>query len=612
MFATQEFLFSNYVAFQQGTAVFPEQPGVYRLISADREILYVGKAKNLRKRLHSYTKFAMLPLRLKRLVHLLVRVIVTITQTETEALLLEASLIREYKPRFNVLLKDDKSFPSLLLSTHPFPRLTKYRGHPPQEGTSFGPFLATASVDMMVEEIAKVFKIRTCKDVFFANRRRPCLRFDIQRCSGPCAGKIPAEAYQEQVQAIMEILNGKSHALQHRLEEKMQQAASAQRYEEAANYRDQIQAISKILTHQDIYHAGLGDSDLIVLEQNTSTVGLFLTFYRQNCFKGERVYFLDSKESAPSSEDLLPLLVNLYKGTPPPKHILLRGWSSSLAKALAAALSALAGEVVQVLVPQRGKKAQILQQAQERARKVLEEKVHDARFAPALFVQLAHTFALTSVPESIEVYDNSHHRGQFPYGVKIVATSQGFQPKRYRRFPLSPSSASTQDDCALLHETLVRRLRQKDKDPLPDLFLIDGGKGQLSVAKQVLVSLPESPEVIAIAKGPERNAGKEQFFWGERRTLEGTRIPPDLLFFLERLRDEAHRFAITTHRRVHTRSLQSSHLEAIPGIGRRRKQVLLRHFGSIKGVQAASLEDLVRLPGLSKQQAQKILDFVRR
>jgi excinuclease ABC subunit C len=537
---------------------------------------------------------------------------ITVTQTETEALLLEASLIREHKPRFNVLLKDDKSFPSLLLSTHPFPRLTKYRGHPPQEGISFGPFLATASVDMMVEEIAKVFKIRTCKDVFFANRQRPCLRFDIQRCSGPCAGKISTEAYREQVQAVMEILNGRSHALQRRLEEKMQQASSAQRYEEAAIYRDQTQALAKILTHQDVYHAGLGDSDLIVLKQNTSTIGLFLTFYRQNCFKGERVYFLDSKENAPSPEDLLPFLVNLYRRTPPPKHILLRGWSPSLAKSLATALSTLAEDVVQVLVPQRGEKARILQQAQERARKVLEEKAYDARFTPTLFEQLAHTFALASIPESIEVYDNSHHRGQFPYGVKIVVTSQGFQPRRYRRFPLSLSSVSTQDDCALLHETLVRRLRQKDKDPLPKLFLIDGGKGQLSIAKQVLASFPESPEVLAIAKGPERNAGKEQFFWGDHRTLEGAQLSPDLLFFLERLRDEAHRFAITTHRHVHTRSLQSSHLEAIPGIGRRRKQVLLRHFGSIKGIQAASLEDLARLPGLSKQQAQRILDFVRK
>ncbi|MDR1267421.1 MAG: excinuclease ABC subunit UvrC [Holosporales bacterium] len=609
---SQEFAFEGYSDFQRNLQVFPDQPGVYRFLSREREILYIGKAKNLRKRLQSYAKFETLALRLQRLVTLLAWVGVTTTQTETEALLLEASLIREYKPRFNILLKDDKSFPSLLLSAHPFPQLVKYRGCPPQPGLSFGPFLASSSVEGMVEEIARAFKIRTCSDVFFSNRHRPCLRFDIQRCTAPCTRPIAPESYQEQVQAVVELLEGKSHALQRQLARKMQAASAQLRYEDAARYRDQIRALTKILAHQEVYYTGLGDSDVVVFAHHASTLGLFITSYRQDCFKGERAYFVEEKGESLSSDDLLPLLVNLYKGSSIPRQLLLHDFPKSAAQTLAAALSDFAQETVCVTLPQRGKKAHILQQALERARTVFKEREGGAeRFAPRLFSLLAETFALPQTPECIEVYDNSHHRGQFPYGVKIVATSQGFQPKRYRRFPLSAHGISTQDDYAMLQETLALRFRQEAKDPLPDLLLIDGGKGQLSAVQQALEAFSKRPEVLAIAKGPERHAGKERFFWGKGQERESTQLEPDLLFFLQRLRDEAHRFAITAHRRAHRSSLRHSSLEDIPGVGPRRKQILLRYFGSIKGLQAASLEDLARLPGFSRKQAQEILDFVR-
>jgi excinuclease ABC subunit C len=624
MFTTVAFSFKGYPSFQNETHVFPEQPGVYRFLSGTKEILYVGKARNLRKRLQSYAKFETLTLRLRRLVLLISEVVVTTTQTETEALLLEASLIREHKPRFNVLLKDDKSFPSLLLSKHVYPRLMKYRGTPPQ-GVSFGPFLSSSAVDMMVEELAKIFRIRTCTDVAFSNRRRPCLRFDIKRCSGPCVQRIAREDYQENVQAVIDILSGKSHVLQQQLEAKMQQAAQELRYEAAAVYRDQIQAISKILTRQEIYHSGFGDLDIVVLaqEMNAKIAGFFVVSYRQNCFRGEYLYCfdkgdrfnsfdkLDSQEECFSDEDLLPLFVNLYKANSPPGNVLVSDLSPSAVFFLKRALSIVAGYTVDVICPQRGEKARAVIQSKERAKKALEGSA-EAPFDQTLFTQLARVFSLSKEPESIEIYDNSHLRGQFPYGVKVVATTQGFQQKRYRRFPITASP--TQDDCAMLEETLRRRFLMAEEDPLPDLLLIDGGKGQLSAALRAITtfSCATNIAVIAVAKGPERNAGKERFFSEGQHMLTSDKLDKPLLFFLQRLRDEAHRFAITTHRRARTRNVRSSLLDQIPGIGNRRKQILLRQFGSLRGLQEASLADLEHVPGIGLKQAKIVWSYLHK
>ncbi|MDR0406942.1 MAG: excinuclease ABC subunit UvrC [Holosporales bacterium] len=610
MFTTTAFSFDGYAVFQHSTHLFPSQPGVYRMLSKDKEILYVGKAKNLRKRLQNYAQFETLTLRIQRLVALISQVVTTTTQTETEALLLESSLIREHKPRFNILLKDDKSFPSLLITKHPFPRLVKYRGSSPQTGTSFGPFLASNAVDMMIEETAKAFKIRTCSDVFFANRHRPCLRFDIKRCSGACTHRISNDAYQENVQAVMDILKGKSQALQHQLEAKMQHAAEELHYEAAAGYRDQIQAISKILTHQEIYRAGFGDLDIIVLARSAETTGLFITTYRQDCFKREHVYLFDKNKEIFHAEDILPLLINLYKITPSPERLLTSDIPIESIPHLAQALSTLAGHAVEILIPQRGEKAHALERAKERAQNALEEKTQSVAFTPELWTNLARIFHLSRIPQCIEVYDNSHLHGQFPYGVKIVATREGFQPKRYRRFPIPTGFFSTQDDFAMLEATLKHRFHHIDTDPIPDLLLIDGGKGQLSVTLHAIAALPIRPEVIAIAKGPERNAGKEQFFLAGNREIDGTTLDKSLLFFLERLRDEAHRFAITSHRRARTKNVRSSKLDDIPGIGAHRKRMLLRYFGSLKVLQAASLEDIARVTGIGAKQAKIIWEYL--
>ncbi|MDR1910557.1 MAG: excinuclease ABC subunit UvrC [Holosporales bacterium] len=607
MFTTQTFHFDGYSAFQREIHAFPTQPGVYRMLSNSKEILYIGKAKNVRRRLQSYAKFDTLAPRIQRLVRGIVEVVVTTTQTETEALLLEASLIREHKPRFNVIFKDDRSFPSLLLSKHAFPRLMKYRGIPPQ-GVAFGPFLSSHVVDMMIEEIAKAFRIRTCTDAVFANRRRPCLRFDIKRCSGPCVRRISQETYQEHVQAVMDILGGKSYALQKTLEAHMQQAATELRYEAAAGYRDQIQAIATLLTRQEIYRAGFNDLDIVVLVFNVDgkAVGLFVVMYRQDCFKGERFYCFDKQEAHLSEDELLPLFIHLYKASPPPKRVLVGALPMVTLHSLQQALSAVAGYPVAVSCPQRGEKARAVAQSQERAQKAIAEQTATDLFAPEMFEQLARVFALPQVPESIEVYDNSHLRGQFPYGVKIVTTMQGFQPKRYRRFPIVASPA--QDDCAMLAETLKRRFLKVETDSPPDLLLIDGGKGQLSAAVCALKPFPcaSSIAVIAIAKGPHRNAGKERFFFGNHCELMGDQLEASLLFFLQRLRDEAHRFAIAAHRRARTDNLRSSLLDQIPGVGTRRRKVLLSHFGSLKALQAASVSDLAHIPGIGAHQAETI------
>jgi excinuclease ABC subunit C len=594
----------------------PRNPGVYRMQDARGDVLYVGKARALRNRVTNYTQVAKLPKRLQRMVSQTRSLTIVTTRTEAEALLLEAQLIKRFRPPYNVLLRDDKSFPFILLrEDHDFPRVQKHRGARRAKGSYYGPFASAGSVTRTLNALQKLFLLRSCSDSFFANRSRPCLLYQIKRCSAPCVDRISRADYAELVADAKAFLAGKSTGVQTRLGKAMAEAAEVQDFELAAVYRDRLRALTYIQGSQTVHAEGLGDADIFALACKAGAMCIQAFFIRGGQNWGHRAFFPAHTNDVPEAEVLSSFLVQFYSDMPPPKRILV---DRDLADAelLCEALSERAGRKVAIERPQRGDRRKLMEQARRNAEEALERRMAETTTQGKLLRELAETFELAEPPKRIEVYDNSHIMGTNATGAMIVAGPEGFRKNNYRKFNIKRPETQPGDDFAMMREVLERRFARLEKeDPdrstgdWPDLLLIDGGKGQLSAVCEILedAGIHDVP-VVAVSKGPDRNAGREIFHMPGGREIS---LPPNsaLLFYLQRLRDEAHRFAIGTHRQKRAKSLTTSSLDEVPGIGPNRKRALLMHFGTARAVKGAALDDLERAPGISKAMARQLHDY---
>ncbi len=590
----------------------PLSPGVYQMLDIQSNALYIGKAKQLKSRVTSYTRPDTLPTRLKRMISLTHRVQVTLTHTETEALLLESNLIKTLAPPYNILLKDDKSFAYIKLSEHPYPLLSKHRGQTNDPGQYFGPFASTSAVTQTIEILFKVFKLRSCSDSQFNGRKRPCLQYHIKRCSAPCVDLISQESYKEDVGHVVDFLGQKSNTLITKLASLMEQASQTLDYERASTYRDQIKALSQIQQQQDINIAHLGNMDIIALVQEggISCFQLFIFRNGRNC--GTTHYFIRQKSDIPLGTLMGNFLMQLYENKTPASELLLSHMPTE-SLLIASALSQKFENKITLIMPQRGLRHKLCQQAKLNAKEALARQLNERQSQRHFFLGLQSLFGLPQIPKRVEIYDNSHLQGTDAYGIMVVATESGFEKKEYRKFKIvTPPEALGGDDYAMMREVMLRRFANYTEQPpekKPDLLLIDGGKGQLS---SVLAALNQAEidhiSVVAIAKGPERNAGQETFFQHGHPPLT---LPPNdpLLYFLQRLRDEAHRFAIGTHRAKRLRNLEISSLDQIPGIGPKRKKTLLQHFGSSYNVSRAGLDDLLSIKGIDAHIARRIYGY---
>ncbi len=591
----------------------PANPGVYRMLDHKGDALYVGKARSLKKRVTAYTQFARLDERLRRMVNETAAMEVITTHTEAEALLLEANLIKRLKPRFNIVLRDDKSYPWLMLTEdNPYPQIAKHRGAQVRKGSYYGPFASAWAVNQTVNAMQRVFLLRSCADTVFSNRSRPCLLFQIKRCSAPCVGRIEAADYARLVGQAKAFLSGKSATVQKELAAEMEHAADALEYEHAAAVRDRIRALTFVQGNDVVNPASLTDADVIAAWQTAGQTCVQVFFVRGGRNNGNRAFFPTHTKGEEMPEVLGAFIAQFYDDKPPPPVLLLNHAVPEL-DLVAEALSLKAGRKVEIAVPQRGEKRAVVEHAETNAREALERRLAESAGQARLLEGVAQLFGLPSPPERIEVYDNSHIMGTNPYGVMIVAGAEGFTKAAYRKFgirgPITPG-----DDFAMMREVLTRRFgralkEQADGAPQsdwPDIVLIDGGAGQLSAARAVLDDLGvQDVKLIAIAKGPDRDAGRE---WFHTDGMNPFQLPPrdPVLYFLQRLRDEAHRFAITTHRAGRSKAIRVSELDEIPGIGSARKRALLNHFGSARGVKMAGLGDLEAAPGISHETARRV------
>jgi len=593
----------------------PARPGVYRMQDARGDVLYVGKARALKSRVANYTQVARLPRRLSRMVAQTRSMTIVTTNSEAEALLLEAQLIKRYRPPYNVLLRDDKSFPFILLrEDHQFPRIQKHRGARRAKGQYFGPFASAGSVTRTLNALQKLFLLRSCTDSFFANRDRPCLLHQIKRCSAPCVDRIDKAAYGELVEDAKAFLSGKSTQVQRKLGEAMSAAAEAMDYELAAVYRDRLRALTFIQGSQAINAEGVADADVFALDCKAGTVCIQAFFIRGGQNWGHRAFFPAHTADVPEPEVLASFLMQFYEEVPPPRLVLV-GAEPAEAELLVEALSERAGRKVQIRVPHRGEQRKLIEQARRNAREALDRRLAESTTQGRILQEMAELFELESPPERIEVYDNSHIMGTNAIGAMIVAGPEGFRKGSYRKFNIKRAETAPGDDFAMMREVLERRFARLEKeDPerrsgeWPDLLLIDGGKGQLGAVCEVLEEMGvQDVPVVGISKGPDRNAGREHFHMPDGREAM---LPPNspLLFHLQRLRDEAHRFAIGAHRTRRAASFTKSPLDDVPGIGPARKKALLMHFGTARAVRAASLTDLERAPGVSSAMARAIHD----
>ena len=594
----------------------PARPGVYRMLDARGDVLYVGKARALKHRVTNYTQVSRLTKRLQRMVSQTRAMTIVTTNTEAEALLLEAQLIKRFRPPYNVLLRDDKSFPFILLrEDHAFPRVQKHRGARRAKGQYYGPFASAGSVTRTLNALQKLFLLRSCTDSFFANRSRPCLLYQIKRCAAPCVGRIDAAAYAELVADAKDFLGGKSTKVQAKLGGLMTEAAEAMDYELAAVYRDRLRALTFIQGTQTIHAEGLGDADIFALNAKAGAMCIQAFFIRGGQNWGHRAFFPAHTSDVPEEEVLTSFLTQFYEEVPPPKLILL---DRALPEAdlLSEALGARAERKVTLRVPQRGDHAKMIRQAERNAEEALDRRLAETSTQAQNLRALAELFELEGPPDRIEVYDNSHIMGTNSVGAMIVAGPEGFRKNSYRKFNIKRDETVPGDDFAMMREVIGRRFARLEKeDPdrskgdWPDLLLIDGGKGQLSAVCEVLedAGIQDVP-VVAISKGPDRNAGREVMHMPGGREIT---LPPNspVLFHLQRLRDEAHRFAIGAHRQKRAKSMAANPLDDVPGIGPSRKRALLMHFGTARAVKGAALEDLERAPGISSTIARTIYDY---
>jgi len=591
----------------------PGNPGVYRMLDAKGEALYVGKARNLARRVASYTQLPRLSERLRRMVADTAAMEIVTTHTEAEALLLEANLIKRLKPRYNILLRDDKSYPWLMLTEdHAFPQITKHRGAQVRRGSYWGPFASAWSVNETVKALQRVFLLRTCADTVFTNRSRPCMLFQIKRCAAPCVGLVSREDYAVLVGQAKSFLSGKSGAVQKELAAQMEQAAAALEFERAAAVRDRIRGLSYIQGDDVINPASLADADVIALHQEAGQSCIQVFFIRGGRNNGNRSFFPTHAKGEEAPAVMSAFVAQFYDDKPAPPLILL-SHAPVEEGLLADALSLRAARKITLVVPLRGEKKDVVAHAQTNAREALERKLAESAGQGKLLAATAALFGLPREPSRVEIYDNSHIMGTAAYGVMVVAGAVGFEKSAYRKFAIK-SLIAPGDDFGMMREVLRRRfarlLAQDDGErSWPDLVLIDGGAGQLSAASGVMaqLGLGEIP-LVAIAKGPDRDAGREWFFMAGREPFQ---LPPrdPVLYFLQRLRDEAHRFAITTHRAGRSKNLVVSELDEVPGIGAARKKALLNHFGSARGVKNAGLRDLEAVAGINRATARAVYAF---
>ena len=613
-------------ALTQGLAVLKDRvktlksgPGVYRMLDAAGDPLYIGKAKNLIRRVTAYTQISRLPTRLLHMVAQTRDLEVIATKTDVEALLLESNLIKRFAPPYNVLLRDDKSFPYILLTEdHAFAHLKMHRGAHRQAGAYFGPFASAGLVKRTVNAMEKAFLLRTCSNHTFATRQRPCLKYQIKRCSAPCVGKISPEAYGTLVADAQNFLAGDSRKVADDLSAQMAQAAERLDFEQAARLRDRLRALSAIQMGQDVNVQGvLTDADVIAISDQEGPACVQVFFYRAGRNYGNKAYFPRHDRDQSPTQILSSFVGQFYDDRPVPPLILLSQDLEERALT-AAACTQKAGYRVELAVPKRGRKFDLVRAALTNANETLERRQAETSAQRKLLASLARVFDLPAVPQRIEVYDNSHNQGAGSIGAMIVAGSEGFMKNAYRKFNIKEARLFG-DDFGMMRELFSRRFaRAQREDPertkgqWPDLVLIDGGKGQLSAVEGTLAELGIADvPLIAVAKGPDRNAGRETFYCGGALPRRETMLPPRdaVLYLIQRLRDEAHRFAIGTHRARRGKDLVKSELDSIPGVGAKRKRALLMHFGSARSVARAPVEDLMKVEGLNRATAQKIYDW---
>ncbi|MEA2907437.1 MAG: excinuclease subunit [Alphaproteobacteria bacterium] len=627
----------------------PSSPGVYRMIDAAGEVLYVGKAKNIKKRILAYARPTGYDSRIERMIAATVSLEFVSTATETEALLLEANLIKRLRPRFNVLLRDDKSFPYILITgDHWAPQILKHRGAQRRPGRFYGPFASVWAVNRTITALQRAFLLRSCSDSFFESRTRPCLLHQIKRCSGPCTREIDFAEYGELVREANAFLSGKSRAVKEELAAEMEKASGALDFERAAIYRDRLAALSAVQAHQGINPRGVEEADVFAVHQEGGFFCVQVFFFRTGQNWGNRAYFPKADRSFGAGEVLGAFLAQFYDDKPCPRCIFVSHEIEERAL-LAEALSTRSGRKVEVSVPQRGEKKDLVDHALANAREALGRKLADTSSQRKLLIALAESFGLPRVPRRIEVYDNSHVQGSNAVGAMIVAGSEGFQKNQYRKFNIRSAALTPGDDFAMMREVLGRRFKRlideaprrtdlsvtdailhpealapqgstedgpglddaadETETPWPDLVLIDGGKGQLTAARETLASLGVADvPLAAIAKGADRDAGRETFFLPGREPFMLKPRDP-VLYFVERLRDEAHRFAVGSHRARRKKDIREAGLQEIPGVGPSRKRALLQHFGTLKAIERAAPADLAKVSGVSAETARKIYDF---
>ncbi len=602
-------------AIRQVLRTLKPRPGVYRMLDARGDVLYVGKARALKNRVANYTQIAGLPSRLQRMVSQTRNMEIVTTNSEAEALLLEAQLIKRFRPPYNVLLRDDKSFPFILLRAgHDFPRIMKHRGARKAKGDYYGPFASAGSVNTTVNALQKLFLLRSCTDSFFARRDRPCLLYQIKRCSAPCVGRIDKDAYAELVHEAKDFLGGKSGAVQKKIEVQMQRAAEALDFERAAMLRDRLRAATFIQGTQAINAEGVGNADIFALAAKGGQVAIQAFFVRGGQNWGHRAFFPSHTQGVENDDVLARVLAQFYEEVPPPRTVLVDRELPERAL-LEQALCEAAGHRVEISVPQRGARRRLIEQASRNAGEALDRRLAESGTQAKILRELTEFLELPEEPRRIEVYDNSHIQGAKAVGAMIVAGPEGFRKNQYRKFNIR--QAQTNDDFGMMREVFTRRFARaqeedpdRDSDHWPGLVLIDGGKGHMSAVREALEDIGiEDVPLIAVAKGPHHGReGREVFHFpdGREKTLP---VNSAVLFYLQRLRDEAHRFAIGAHRAKRSRAISASPLDEIPGIGPARKRALLLHFGTAGRVRAAALEDLKRVPGVSAGVAQKVYDF---
>jgi excinuclease ABC subunit C len=626
-------LASGRAAIARAVKLAPASAGVYRMLNAAGDVLYVGKAKSVRKRLASYARPTGNAIRIERMIAATAALEIVSTATETEALLLEANLIKQLRPRFNVQLRDDKSFPYILLTgDHWAPQILKHRGAQSRPGSYFGPFASAGAVGRTITALQRAFLVRSCTDAFFESRTRPCLLYQIKRCAGPCTREIDFAGYSELVREAKDFLSGRSHAVKEQLAREMEQASAGLEFERAALYRDRLAALSAVQAQQGINPRTLEEADVFAIHQEGGYSCVEVFFFRTGQNWGNRAYFPRADRSFSASEVLGSFLPQFYEDKPPPRLVLL-SHEIDERELLSEALTAKAGIKVEVNVPQRGEKRELVNHALANAREALGRKLAESSSQMRLLQGLASTLGLPRVPKRIEVYDNSHIQGTNAVGAMIVAGTEGFIKNQYRKFNIRSEALTPGDDYAMMREVLERRFKrllsdgpraeqadaaeppaedvaaQEDAPQWPDLVVIDGGLGQLNAARDSFAALGLTDvSLIAVAKGPERDAGKETIFQPDRPPLKLEPRDP-VLYFIQRMRDEAHRFVIGSHRKLRQKGIREAGLQEITGIGPSRKRALLHHFGTLKAIEHASVADLAKVPGISAESARRIYEF---